>query len=63
MVVVVDAEVVAEVVAELAILIEEGREDEAARLITDDLRGTEELSNEDRARIAAEITAWLFDPA
>lgn len=51
----------AELAAHLAALIEEGREDEAARLMAAYLEGTEGLSDEDRARIAAEVTAWLFD--
>ena len=45
----------------LGALIDEGRELDAARLLYDDLAGIEQLSEDDRARIAAEVAAAMFE--
>lgn len=51
----------AETAALIAVYIESGQEGQVARLLSEDLTGIEGLSDEDRARIAAEITASLFE--
>lgn len=51
-----------ELAAALAALLEEGREDKAAELVVEVLRGEHpDLSDEDRERIAAEVSSWLIE--
>ena len=50
-----------ELAAALALLVEDGQDVEAARLIAAELEEEEGLSEKDRYRIAAEIVAWMLE--
>jgi hypothetical protein len=56
------SEVQSETVAEMALLIEEGKKEDVTRLIFQNLEHQEEdLPEDTRLRIALEITEWMFE--